>query len=356
MSITLEQATQALATVDDPEIKKDLVTLNMVKDIEINGDAVNFTLELTTPACPLREAIENDCKDALIKAGAKEVNINTTARVRSTAVPGKREIAGVKNIIAVSSGKGGVGKSTVTVNLALALAQEGAKVGILDADITAPNIPLMLGIKGQPEVTEDGKKMLPLQAHGIGAISMGMLIDDNEPVTWRGPMLHKAIGQFFHDVAWDNIDYLIIDLPPGTGDAQISICQTVPLAGVVIVSTPQEVAILDSRKGLNMFKNMKVPVLGMIENMSYFVAPDTGNTYNIFGQGGVDNVAEELGTECLGQIPLEINIREGGDSGQPLLAQTGINNTKSQDAFKSIAQKIAAKISIQNLELAEVSA
>lgn len=348
MSITLEQATQALATVIDPEIKKDLITLNMAKDIEINGDTVNFTLELTTPACPLKEVIEQDCKDALTKAGAEEVNINTTARVRSTAVPGKREIAGVKNVIAVSSGKGGVGKSTVSVNLALALAQTGAKVGILDADITAPNIPLMLGIKGQPAVTEDGKKMLPTEAHGIHAISMGMLIDDNEPVTWRGPMLHKAIGQFFHDVAWEDIDYLIIDLPPGTGDAQISICQTVPLAGVIIVSTPQEVAVLDSRKGLNMFKNMQVPVLGLIENMSYFVAPDTGNTYNIFGQGGVEKIAQELETECLGQIPLEIDVREGGDSGQPILAQEN-NHSKSAEAFRQIAKTVAGKISVQNI-------
>ena len=263
-----------------------------------------------------------------------------------------KPIDGVKNIIAVCSGKGGVGKSTVSVNLAVSLASFGAKVGILDADITAPNIPLMLGIKNPPELSADNKKIMPMLAHGIKIISMGMLAEADQPIIWRGPMMHKVINQFFRDVDWGELDYLIIDLPPGTGDAQISICQSVPLSGVILVSTPQDVAILDSRKSLAMFEKMEVPILGLVENMSYFIAPDTGKRYDIFGHGGAEKVAKELNIEFLGGVPLEINIREGGDSGEPLVSQKG--TSEASRVFMMISQKITQKINASQPSEAKV--
>jgi ATP-binding protein involved in chromosome partitioning len=345
--INLEKAKLALGTVDDPDLKKDLITLNMARSIEIlPNNKVKFNLVLTTPACPLKNKIEEDCRQALIGAGASEVEIITTAEVRGfKGFSGKQPIDGVKNIIAISSGKGGVGKSTVTVNLACAFKALGAKVGILDADITGPNIPLMLGITEQPTIAEDGKKMLPNQAYGLKAISMGMIIKDDEPVVWRGPMLHSAINQFLREVDWGDLDYLFIDLPPGTGDAQLTISQAVPIAGAIIVSTPQDVALMDSKKGLMMFKQVKVSVLGLIENMSYFIAPDTGKRYDIFGNGGAKKVAESLGFDCLGQIPLQINVREGGDSGKPIVEVEP--ESEISQIFLEMSRKIAAKLSIQ---------
>ncbi len=345
--IDLEKATQALSTVDDPDLKKDLISLNMARNIEIlPNNKVKFNLVLTTPACPLKNKIEEDCRQALYKSGASEVEIITTAEVRGfKGFSGKQPIDGIKNIIAISSGKGGVGKSTVTVNLACAFKALGAKVGILDADITGPNIPLMLGIKEQPTISEDGKKMLPNQAYGLKAISMGMLVKDDEPVVWRGPMLHSAINQFLREVDWGDLDYLFVDLPPGTGDAQLTISQAVPIAGAIIVSTPQDVALLDSKKGLMMFTQMKVTVLGLIENMSYFIAPDTGKHYDIFGNGGAKKVAESLGFDCLGQIPLQINVREGGDYGRPIVAIEP--EAEISRIFIEMSKNIATKLSIQ---------
>jgi ATP-binding protein involved in chromosome partitioning len=345
--ITVDEAIKALSTVQDPDLHKDLVTLNMARQVEVlPGNKVKFNLVLTTPACPLRSKIEEDCKIALTKAGATEVQIETTAEVRGfKGFSGKQPVAGVGNIVAVSSGKGGVGKTTVSVNLAIALSKLGAKVGILDADITGPNIPLMLGCRQQPAISEDGKMIIPQEAHGIKAISMGMLIKDDEPVIWRGPMLHSAINQFLREVAWGELDYLIIDLPPGTSDAQLTIAQAVPIAGAIVVSTPQDVALLDSKKGLGMFKQMKVEVLGIVENMSYFLAPDTGKRYEIFGHGGAKKVAENLGIDCLGQIPIETSLREGGDSGIPLTVSAP--DCETSKIFIDIAQKIAAKLSIQ---------
>jgi ATP-binding protein involved in chromosome partitioning len=346
-NITVETAKQALSNVQDPDLKRDLITLNMARSIEIlPGEVVKFNLVLTTPACPLKTQIEDDCKQALSKAGAKEVIIETTAEVRGfRGMSGKQPVEGVKNILAVSSGKGGVGKSTVSVNLAISLSKTGAKVGILDADITGPNIPIMLGCKNQPALSEDGKKLLPSEAHGIKFISMGLLLKDSEPVIWRGPMLHSAINQFLRDVEWGELDYLVVDLPPGTSDAQLSISQAVPIAGAVIVSTPQEVALADSKKGLSMFKQMNVEVLGIIENMSYFIAPDTQKNYDIFGSGGAVKVANDLGLDCLGQVPLEIPLRVGGDTGIPI----SVSHPESESAkcFVDISKKIAAKLSIQ---------
>ncbi|MFN5539095.1 MAG: iron-sulfur cluster carrier protein ApbC [Candidatus Melainabacteria bacterium] len=349
-SINLELATKALSTVQDPDLHKDLITLNMARNIEVlPGDKVKFNLVLTTPACPLKAKIEEDCRQALTEAGAKEVEIITTAEVRGfKGFNAKQPVEGVRNIIAVSSGKGGVGKTTVSVNLAIALSKMGAKVGVLDADITGPNIPLMLGIKDQPGLTEDGKMMLPLEAHGIKAISMGMLIKEDEPVVWRGPMLHSAINQFLREVAWRDLDYLIIDLPPGTSDAQLTICQAVPVAGAVIVSTPQDVALMDSKKGMMMFNQLKISILGLIENMSYFTPPGSTEKFEIFGHGGAKATAEKLGIECLGQIPIQIALREGGDKGVPLT----VSDSEGEVAkvFTDIAGKIAAKLSIQALE------
>jgi ATP-binding protein involved in chromosome partitioning len=348
--ITYEDAIKALSTVQDPDLHKDLITLNMARHVQVSPEGkVNFNLVLTTPACPLKTKIEEDCKQALYNAGATEVIIETTAEVRGfKGFSGKQPVTGVRNIVAVSSGKGGVGKTTVSVNLAVALSKLGAKVGILDADITGPNIPLMLGTKEQPAVSQDGKMIVPLQAHGIKAISMGMLLKDDEPVVWRGPMLHSAINQFLREVVWGELDYLIIDLPPGTSDAQLTICQAVPVAGAVIVSTPQDVALLDSKKGLTMFRQMKVPVLGIIENMSYFVAPDTGKRYDIFGHGGAKLVAEKLELECLGQVPIQMGIREGGDKGLPVT----INDPEGEASkiFSEVAQRVAAKLSIQAVQ------
>ncbi|MDX1917537.1 MAG: iron-sulfur cluster carrier protein ApbC [Candidatus Caenarcaniphilales bacterium] len=356
LNINLEAATEALSTVHDPDLHKDLITLNMARNIEIlSGNKVKFNLVLTTPACPLKAKIEEDCREALLKAGASEVEIETTAEVRGfRGLPGKQAIPGIAHIVAVSSGKGGVGKSTVSVNLAVSLAKLGAKVGLLDADITGPNIPLMLGIKEKPSTTTDGKKILPLEGHGIKVISMGLLLADDEPVVWRGPMLHNAISQFFRDVAWGDLDYLIVDLPPGTSDAQLTIAQSVPLSGVVIVSTPQEVALLDSKKGLMMFRQMGVNIIGLVENMSYFIAPDTGVHYAIFGSGGAKLVAENLGIECLGQIPLQIAVREGGDNGKPICSSDPEGEVAQ--VFAQIAQRVAAQISILNAHQPELSA
>lgn len=345
--ITIEEARKALSTVQDPDLHKDLITLNMARSIEIlPGNKVKFNLVLTTPACPLKAKIEDDCKQALKAAGASEVEIETTAEVRGfKGFSGKQPVDGVKNIVAVSSGKGGVGKTTVSVNLAVALSKLGAKVGILDADITGPNVPLMLGLKEQPHLTEDGKKLVPLEGHGIKVISMGLLVKEDEPVVWRGPMLHSAINQFLREVDWGELDYLIIDLPPGTGDAQLTICQAVPIAGAVVVSTPQDVALMDSKKGLVMFKQMKVELLGIVENMSYFIAPDTGNRYEIFGHGGAARIAELLGVDCLGQIPIQIGVREGGDNGLPVTISKP--NEEISQIFAEVAKKVAAKLSIQ---------
>ncbi len=354
--ITYEAAKAALATVNDPDLHKDLIALNMARNIEVSPEGkVKFNLVLTTPACPLRSKIEEDCRYALSQAGATEVIIETTAEVRGfKGISGKQPVTGVKNIIAVSSGKGGVGKSTISVNLAVSLSQLGAKVGILDADITGPNIPLMLGIKEKPNVSEDGKMIIPLEAHGLKAISMGALLGEDEPVVWRGPMLHSAINQFLREVAWGDLDYLVVDLPPGTSDAQLTLAQNVPIAGAVIVSTPQDVALLDSKKGMNMFKQLKVPILGLIENMSYFIAPDTGNRYDIFGSGGAEKAAAKFGIEFLGAVPLVMGVREGGDQGLPIT----ISAPESEVAqiLSKVAQRVAAQVSIQfSQERAEVT-
>lgn len=344
---------EVLRPVQDPELQKSLVELNMIRNVKIADGKVSFTLVLTTPACPLREFIVEDCEKAVKKLpGVTDVSVEVTAETpQQKSLPDRTGVPGVKNIIAVSSGKGGVGKSTIAVNVAVALAQTGAKVGLLDADIYGPNDPTMLGLSDAQIVvrsTDKGEVLEPAFNHGVKLVSMGFLIDRDQPVIWRGPMLNGVIRQFLYQVEWGELDYLIVDMPPGTGDAQLTLAQSVPMSGAVIVTTPQTVALLDSRKGLRMFQQMNVPVLGMIENMSYFIPPDMPEKqYDIFGSGGGSKTAAELGVPLLGCVPLEIATRVGGDHGVPIVVANP--DSASAKALKAIALTIAGKASVAAL-------
>jgi ATP-binding protein involved in chromosome partitioning len=337
---------EALRPVNDPELQKSLVELNMIRRVEVVDGTVSFDLVLTTPACPLRGLITDDCRRAVAKLeGVQAVNINVTADIpQQKAVEGRVGIDGVKNIIAISSGKGGVGKSTVSANVAVALAQSGAKVGLLDADIYGPNAPIMFGLAGTRAVMPEGGGLVPPMAHGVKLISMSFFVDADQPLPWRGPMLNGVIRQFLYEVAWGKLDYLIVDLPPGTGDAQLTLAQAVPMAGAVIVTTPQAVAIADARKGLRMFEKF-APILGVVENMSYFVPPDMPDRkYPIFGADGGKNFAAELQVPFLGEIPLEMPVRAGGDEGQPIVI--GSPESAAAKALVAVAHSIAARASV----------
>jgi ATP-binding protein involved in chromosome partitioning len=344
---------EVLRPVQDPELRKSLVDLNMIRDVKIERENVSFTLVLTTPACPLREFIVEECEQAVkTLSGVKEVAVTVTAETpQQKALPDRQGIQGVKNIFAVSSGKGGVGKSTVAVNIAVSLAQAGAKVGMIDADIYGPNVPTMLGLDDAKVMVRQGAQgevLEPAFNYGVKLVSMGFLIDPDQPVMWRGPMLNGVIRQFLYQVLWGDLDYLIVDMPPGTGDAQLTLAQAVPMAGAVIVTTPQTVALLDARKGLRMFQQMQVPLLGIVENMSYFIPPDLPDRqYDIFGSGGGEKTSKELGIPLLGRIPLEIPVRQGGDRGIPVVLE--YPDSASAQALKAIAQQVAAKVSIAAL-------
>lgn len=333
----------ALSTVQEPELHRDLVTLNMIRDLQINGGDVGLTVMLTTPACPLKGHIEADVRRAVLGVpGVQQVEVRFDANVRAdNRISGRLQLP-IKNIVAVASGKGGVGKSTVAVNLAVALAQTGASVGLLDADIYGPNIPQMLGVAHMPP--PQGQKLTPARAYGLQLMSMGFMLQPDQAVIWRGPMLHSAIRQLFTDVAWEEVDYMIVDLPPGTGDAQLTLAQSVPLTGGVIVSTPQDVALSDARRGLAAFRQLQVPVLGIIENMSYFIAPDTGQRYEIFGHGGAERAAQELRVPFLGRLPLDPRAREGGDEGRPVVV--AYPDAEISQAFRDLAKQLAAQVSI----------
>lgn len=354
--IELENVKQALSQVQEPDLGKDLMTLNMVKDIAIEGKNVSFTVVLTTPACPLKDMIRSACENAIKILVDKEavVSVNFTANVNSNRKDNKMLLPQVKNIIAVGSGKGGVGKSTVSVNLALALAKGGAKVGLMDADIYGPSIPIMLGIKGERPMMRDidGKGMIvPIDVLGIKAMSIGLLIDDRQAVVWRGPMASSALKQFVTDVLWEELDYLIIDLPPGTGDIHLTMVQTIPVTGAVIVTTPQEVALADAKKAIMMFDGpqIKVPVLGVIENMSFFTPPELPEKkYYLFGEGGGKRMADLFEIPFLGQLPINISIREGGDMGRPALLH---GDAMSIQALDELARQVARQISIRNANL-----
>ncbi len=343
-SATPEQVKQALATVQEPELHRDLVTLDMVKDIQVQGGAVSFTIQLTTPACPLRGVIESNARAAVLKlGGVDEVRIKWDARVTSNGRMGQLPMP-ARNVIAVASGKGGVGKSTVAVNIAVALAQAGAAVGILDADIYGPNTPIMLGVEYRPVQDQDGR-LIPARAHGIELFSMGFMVKDEQPIIWRGPMLDKAIRQFLTDVAWGDLDYLIVDMPPGTGDAQLTVSQAFSLAGGLIVTLPQAVSQADARRGLEGFKMMEVPVLGVVENMSYLALPD-GSRLDVFGQGGGRHLAEAAGVPFIGEIPIDPQVRVGGDNGVPIVVSNP--DSAAAKALVAIAHDLAAKVSVLN--------
>ena len=354
--ITKEQVIEALSQVQEPDLGKDLVTLNMVKDIVIADKHVSFTVILTTPACPLKEMIERACVNAIHLLVDKEaiVAVHMTANVTNNRKDNKSVLPGVKNIIMVASGKGGVGKSTVAVNLAIALGQEGAAVGLLDADIYGPSIPIMLGMRDErPKMTEvNGKGMIvPLERYGIKAMSIGLLVDEKQAIIWRGPMASSALKQFISDVYWQELDYLVIDLPPGTGDVHLTMVQTVPVTGAIIVSTPQAVAAADARKAIMMFKQpqINVPVLGIVENMAYFTPQELPeNKYYIFGKGGARKMAEQFDLPFLGEIPIVQGIREGGDNGIPAVVD---DEPVAKNAFINLAKRIAQNIAIRNASL-----
>jgi ATP-binding protein involved in chromosome partitioning len=350
-TLTESAVIDALRAVQEPELGRDIVTLDMVKNVAIDGGAIAFTIELTTPACPLKDEIEGNAKAVLTAIGAETVEITWGAMVRR-AQPRQAEqlLPGVKNVIAVASGKGGVGKSTVSVNLAVALAQAGAAVGLLDADITGPNIPMMMGIEGQPKAT-DNNKIGPLERHGVKCISIQFFVPEGQPIVWRGPLIGGAIQQFLRDVEWGDLDYLVIDLPPGTSDAQLTLAQAVPISGAVLVTTPQEVALSDVAKALAMFKRMSVPILGLVENMTAFACPHCGELTEIFGRGGGERFAAEHGVDYLGGVPLDVTVRQGGDVGVPAVAQR--EPGPAARALTSIAGAVAARMSVRAAQAAD---
>ena len=342
MTITKEAVLAALSKVQEPELHQDLVTLNMIRNLEIEGDKVSFTVMLTTPACPLRGRIDKEVREAVMTVdGVKTIDVKMDSDV-----PNDGRMRGlvnmpIRNAIAIGSGKGGVGKSTVSVNIAVALAQSGARVGLMDADIYGPNTPTMLGVDKLPN--PDGQRLIPAEAYGIKMISMGLLVKPGQPLIWRGPMLNSAIRQFLGDVEWGELDYLIIDLPPGTGDAALSLAQALPLSGAVIVTLPQLVSLEDASRGLNMFKQLEVPILGVVENMSYLDLPD-GTRMDIFGTGGGEALAKETNTTFLGKVPIDQNVRIGGDTGKPIVAS--FPESAVAKSLQEISQKIAARVSV----------
>ncbi len=343
-AVSHDEVMAALATVNDPELHASIVRLGMVKDLKVEGAAVTLQVELTTPACPLKDRIEGDIRAVLEPLGVEDLVITWGANVRaSLPKEGQKPIPGVRNLIAVASNKGGVGKSTVASNLAVSLAKSGARVGLVDADITGPNLPTMFGLpQGLQAGSTEGLR--PVERYGVQVVSIGFLLPKGTPVVWRGPMIGSAVRQLLHDVPWNELDYLIIDLPPGTSDASMSMAQDAPIAGAVIVSTPQDVSVEDAMKAVAMFEKLDVPVFGMIENMSYFVAPDTGTRYDIFGHGGAQKATEELGIDFLGEIPIEPAVREGADRGIPVAY--GHPESESAKAMERIAGNVAARISV----------
>ncbi|HEY6072396.1 MAG TPA: Mrp/NBP35 family ATP-binding protein [Anaerolineales bacterium] len=343
--ITKEEILSALGKVQEPELHQDLVSLNMVRNLEIQDSKVSFTVMLTTPACPLRTQIEREAREAVLALpGVKQVDIKLDSDVPNDGRMRGLVSMPIRNAIAVGSGKGGVGKSTVAVNIAVALAKMGARVGLMDADIYGPNIPTMMGVDRLPQ--PQGNKLVTATVYGLKMISMGLLVKAGQPLIWRGPMLNSAIRQFLGDVIWGELDYLIVDLPPGTGDAALSLAQALPLSGAIIVTLPQLVSLEDASRGLNMFRTLEVPILGVIENMSYLDLPD-GTRMDIFGSGGGQQLAQATGTTFLGQIPIDQKVRIGGDSGRPIV----VTDPESPVALAmtEIAQNVAAKVSVSAL-------
>jgi ATP-binding protein involved in chromosome partitioning len=344
---------EALRAVKDPDLHRDIVALNFVKDLHIDGGRVAFTIELTTPACPVKDAMRDQAHRVVSALpGVTDVQVTMTASVRTArnVESAQAPIPGVRNIVAVGAGKGGVGKTTLAVNIAAALAIRGSRVGMIDGDIYGPNVPIMLGVQGQLEA--DGEKIVPAEKHGLKVVSMGFLTNDDSPVIWRGPMLHSVIKQFFHDVKWGELDYLIIDMPPGTGDVALSLSQTVPVSGAIVVTTPQEVSLADSRRAVRMYQKLNIPVLGIIENMSYFACPNCAHESDIFGRGGGERTAGSMEVPFLGRIPIYEPIRRGGDAGQPLVVAEP--ESPAARAFFSAAEQLAAQVSIASYQKAVI--
>ena len=359
MPTTEAAVLDALRAVKDPDLHKDIVTLGFVKNLRIDAGTVAFTVELTTPACPVKDLLRDQAR-AVVAAlpGVTTVDVQMTAQVRSVGRPelGRAPVEGVKNIIAVGAGKGGVGKTTLSVNLAVALAKRGSRVALLDGDMYGPNVPIMLGLRTQLET--DGKMIVPAERYGLQVVSMGFLTQDDAPVIWRGPMLHGAIQQFFRDVRWTDVDYLIVDMPPGTGDVALSLSQSVPVAGAVLVTTPQMVSLADTRRAVAMYRKLNIPAIGLIENMSHFECPDCGHESDIFGKGGGERLAEEMSVPFLGSVPLYEPVRIGGDSGVPIVESHP--DSAPARAIVAAADRIAQQISIsahtrRTIPLTEVS-
>ena len=334
----------ALRAVKDPDLHKDIVALNFVKSVKIDGTRVALVIELTTPACPVKDLMRDQARACVLAIGATVVDIEMTAQVRNAgrAENNTSPVEGVKNIIAVGAGKGGVGKTTAAVNLAMALAKFGSKVAIIDGDLYGPNIPMMLGLTA--ELHTDGGKIVPAERYGIQVVSMAFLTPDDAPVIWRGPMLHGAIQQFFREVKWTDIDYLIIDMPPGTGDVALSLSQSVPVAGAVVVSTPQNVALADTKRAVAMYRKLNIPVIGILENMSHFICPDCGRESDLFGKGGAEALATQMNVPFMGAVPLYEPVRRGGDSGVPIVIAEP--ESPAAKAFMAAAERVAQQVSI----------
>lgn len=349
-----EAVLSALKAVADPDLRRDIVSLGFVKNLTIESGRVSFTIELTTPACPVKDQMRDQAA-AAVRAlpGVTAVDIQMTANVRSVSAPetGRTPLPGVKNVIAVGAGKGGVGKTTVAVNLALALAKCGSRVGILDGDIYGPNVPIMLGL--QTQLATDGQRIIPAEKYGLQVVSMGFLTGDDAAVIWRGPMLHGAIQQFFRDVAWKDLDYLIVDMPPGTGDVALSLSQTVPVAGSILVTTPQQVSLADTRRAVRMYQKLNIAPLGVVENMSYYACPNCHHESDIFGYGGGEALAKAMEIPFLGRLPVYQPIREGSDNGVPLVASEP--GSPAGRAFLTVAERTAAQISIAAHKVSEAN-
>src|SRR5436190_15251049 len=345
MAVDQTAVLSALTVVRDPDLNRDIVSLGFIKNLTVDGGRVAFTIELTTPACPVKDQMRDQARAAVMQLpGVASVDVQMSARVREAAggEGGRQPIPGVKNVIAVGAGKGGVGKTTVAVNLAIALAKCGSRVGMIDGDIYGPNVPIMLGMK--TDLITDGQKIVPAEKFGLQVISMGFLTKDDAPIIWRGPMLHGALQQFFREVKWGELDYLIVDMPPGTGDVALSLSQTVPVAGSIVVTTPQQVSLADSRRAVAMYKKLNIPPLGIIENMSYFACPNCHHESDIFGHGGGERMAADLGVPFLGRVPIYQPIREGSDAGVPLIVSEP--DSPAARAFMAAAERTAAQVSI----------
>lgn len=344
---TEAQILQALSEVHDPDLHRDIVSLGFIKDLRVKGDEVSFKVELTTPACPVKDQLKSECIRRVKALGFENVEVRMTANVRPAAGQGPQgtrlTLPGVRNMVAIASGKGGVGKSTVTINIAVALAGAGARVGLLDADIYGPSIPMMMGVTEKPTQSNEGK-ILPVEKDGIRMISMGFLVPENQAVVWRGPMVHGALTQFLTQVNWGELDYLLIDMPPGTGDAQLTMSQTAPLSGAIIVTTPQDISLLDARRGLVMFQSVHVPVLGIVENMSVYLCPKCGEASHIFSRGGGEKIASQMKIPLLGSIPIDPRVTEGGDTGKPIVV--GHPESEVARSYQRIAGEVAARLSI----------